>query len=894
MADWVIRSKLAPSITLRSLLARNPLVAKLERVLESRAAILHAPAGFGKTSLLAWWRNTLSSRSIPVAWLSLDDNDQDQFQFLTYLAEACKVGDLISNSDLPTPPSGASGSPPRAIIGALLTELSKCSGPQVLILDDFHRADNVENCRIVNQLLSLLPPNIHIVISVREYPSSLALADLRARDELIEIDQSALRFSEEEIQTYLGALVETSEPGDWPNQLFVRTEGWPIALMTVRRWVTEGASLRETLEQISGRSSDLSDYFLEQVFDNLDEVVQAFLLKTSILERVNGDLANLLCETDSGWETLENLERGDLFVQSLDRERTWYRYHRLFSEFLQERMRRRFDGLSTALHRIASDWFCENGFMAEAVQHAFASHQAETVARLFERLGGWHYALQGHVGALERALTLIDETMLANHPRVWLGKIFMTVRRGETERAEKMFETLSKSLSENESVDAAFHTELVIIRSLLNYYADYDIPDDEIEQLEQLSEWLPHENSLIHAVRCTLLCAMYAQRGHFDACQTAGDKAIRHFRGMGSIFGETFIYFHEGHACMVQGRLRDAEVLYATGNDFALEHFGITSDLAAIAGAFLAEAAYEKNNIHEATRLLDFALPHIERADAWLEVYIAAYTTAMKLARVSSDSESLREITNRAFSTASSRGLPRLRAIAEMQAQELDHLDRSETPDDGATQRLGQAIDSAIDHLALRQLRVSVAARDHLKRAEYDTAIRLLKQECSRNFDQRLIRSFVSLSVLLAVAYWSNGQHAKATAAFESALSASLFEGIKRPFIDEGDALVPVIRDLTQTSGKQRGNRLRDRFLAELMMEINAAGAKPHADQGELSAREQQVLRYLVQGRSNREIAEAISISINTVKFHVKNIFDKFGVTARKDAVTASIRRGFS
>ncbi len=894
MADWVIRSKLAPSVTLRPLLARELLVAKLDRALEARAALLHAPAGFGKTSLLAWWRNTLSARSIPVAWLSLDDNDQDQFQFLTYLMEACKAGDLISNPDSLTPPSGASGSPPNALVGAVIIELSKCSGPQVLILDDFHRAGNDENCQVVNQLLSSLPSNIHIVISVREYPSSLALADLRARDELIEIDQSALRFSEEEIQIYLGALVEASEPGDWPKQLFTRTEGWPIALKTVRRWITEGASLRETLEQISGRSSDLADYFLEQVFDNLDELVQEFLLKTSILERVNGDLANLLCETDNGWETLESLERGDLFVQNLDRERTWYRYHRLFSEFLQERMRRRSRGQSTELHQIASDWFRANGFMAEAVQHAIASNQAETVATLFEHLGGWHYALQGHVGATERALTLVDEAMLVNYPRVWLGKIYMTVRRGEIEQAEKMFERLSGSLSSNKSVDAQFHSELVIIRSMLNVYADHDILDDEIEQLEQLSELSPHENDLIHAVRCTLLCMMYAQRGRFDACQTAGDKAIRHFRAMGSVFGETFIYFHEGHACMVQGRLRDAEVLYSTGNDFALEHFGVESDLAAIAGAFLAEAAYEKNNIHEAARLLDFALPHIERADAWLEVYIAAYTTAMKLARISSDPESLREITNRAFSIASHRGLPRLRAIVELQALELAHMEPRSSGGDDSIPGLGQASDSAIDHLALRQLRVSVAARAHLQQAEYDMAIYLLKQECKRSFDERLIRSFVSLSVLLATAYRADGQHSKATTAFEAALSASLFEGIKRPFIDEGDALVHVIRDLTDASGKQRGNRLRDRFLAELMMEINAASEKPQTDQDELSPREQEVLRYLVQGRSNREIAEAIAISINTVKFHVKNIFGKFAVTTRKDAVTASIRRGFS
>lgn len=893
MASWVVRSKLEPSISIRSLLARESLADRLEPVLHSRAAVLHAPAGFGKTSLLASWRSKLKDQSVPVAWLSLDDHDQDLFQFLTYVMEACKAGGLITNSELPIPQSGVSG-PPRAIEGAVLTELNKCSGHQVLILDDFHRADGPDNCRFVNQLLASVPSNIHIVISTREYPIGLAFADLRAHDELVEIDQSALQFSEDEIHTYLGSLIESSEPGDWPKQLFARTEGWPIALKTVRRWVTDGASLRETLEQISGRSSDLSDYFLEQVFENLTESEQAFLMKTSILERVNGDLANVLCESVNAWEVLEELERRDLFVQSLDRERTWYRYHRLFSEFLQERMRRRFDGLSSELHRIASQWFQENGFDAEAVQHVIASGQATPVAQLFEYLGGWHYVLQGHGAVLDRALSIVDGEMLVKYPRLWLGQIFLSVRRGEIDRAEELFDQLNTARKGSKDADAHFNSELLVVQSILNVYGDKTITDGEIEQLEALSESLPIESDLMHAVRCNILCAMYAQRGSFDACVAAGDKAIRHFRAMGSVWGETFIYFHEGYACMAQGRLRDAEVLYATGHDLAIEHFGASSDLAAIASAFLAEAAYEKNNIHEATQLLDFALHHIERSDAWLEVYVAAYTTALKLARASSNWDLFAEIKNRANSTASNRGLPRLRAIVEMQALELEQLDSGADHDENLIVRVENAVDNSADHLALRQLSVSVAARTQLKEGNNQKAIELLERHSKRSFEKRLIRSFVSNSILLAVAHWAENQHDAAIVAFEAALSPSLFEGIKRPFIDEGDAIVDVIRDLTRASEKQRGNRLRDRFLAELMMEIKAASSVPHSDQDALSPREQEVLRYLVQGRSNREIGEAIPISINTVKFHVKNIFEKLGVTTRKDAVTASIGRGFS
>ena len=891
MDNWVVRSKLAPSTRLRSHLAREELVIRLERVLHARAAVLHAPAGFGKTSLLANWLQHLTAQGTPVAWLSLDDHDKDQIQFLTYLTEACKAGSLLRSADLPSPSSGVSGYPPKAIVGSLLTELNKCTGPHVLILDDFHRAETSDNCKIINQLLGTLPENVHLVISSREFPQALALANLRARDELVEIDHTDLRFTDREIKTFLGSLVSSSEPATWPQDLSERTEGWPIALQTVRRWVAEGATLADTLVQLTGRSSDFSDYFLEEVFDNLSEDVQTFLLRTSILERVTGDLANILCNTNVGWETLEDLERRDLFVQSLDRERTWYRYHRLFSEFLQERLRRRFDDLSTELHQTAATWFFEHGHLTEAAQHAIASGKSVVVATLFEKLGGWHYALQGYASSVERALEIVAEGDLIDCPRLWLGKIFITVRRGEIEHAESMFDELATSVKDRKSKDRQLESELLILRSLLNIYADRNITDSEIRGLEDLSGSLPHENHAMHAVRCNLLCTIYAQSGRFDECMAAGDKAIRHFRAMGSVWGETFIYFHEGYACMAQGRLRDAEVLYNAGHDLATENFGDGSDLAAIANVFLAEAAYEKNNIHEASRLLDLSLSHIEQFDAWLEVYVAAYTTALKLARAAQDEDRLDEVLNRARSTAANRGLPRLRRIVEMQALEFEQRDSGGGSGRDSRSRLNRLVEPN-DHPALHQLSVRVSARSHVEDGEPEAAIELLRGACKNAHENRLTRSFTSLSVLLATVLWDVDEHEAAVGAFEAALSPSLFEGTKRIFIDEGDSLVHVIRDLARPSEKRRGNRLRDRFLAELIMEINAARVQVAKNIGELSPREQEVLRYLVQGRSNREISESISISINTVKFHLKNIFEKLNVTSRKDAVSASIRRG--
>ena len=185
-------------------MGRERLARRLDLALERRVAVLHAPAGYGKSSLLAHWHQSLIARGVPTAWLSLDENDRDLFQFLGYVMEAFRSCGLVFGAQVFPPPSGVPGTPSGAMVGAVVTELAKCAATVVLILDDFHRAESPENCQAVNRFISVLPANIHIAISTREYPSALSLADLRTREDLLEIDHSALQFSELEIASWLG------------------------------------------------------------------------------------------------------------------------------------------------------------------------------------------------------------------------------------------------------------------------------------------------------------------------------------------------------------------------------------------------------------------------------------------------------------------------------------------------------------------------------------------------------------------------------------------------------------------------------------------------------------------------------------------------------------------
>jgi LuxR family maltose regulon positive regulatory protein len=827
-----------------------------------------------------------------VAWLSLDEYDTDPYQFLNYLVRACHEGGFAAGFESPEVTQGFSGSPTVAVRAAVITALGRCHGPHVVILDDFHRADCEDICAVVNALLGDLPADIHLMISTREYPSALSLAALRVRDTLVEITQSQLPFSTTEIRAYLGGLVQPDAAVNWAKELFERTEGWPIALQTVRRWLREGATLSDTLQQISGRSSDLVDYFLEQVFEKLDPGEQRFLLRTSILERVNGELGDLICNRRDSWQVLERLERRDLFVNALDRDRTWYRYHRLFSEFLHERLRRQSEHEPGELHAMAARWFHANGYAAEALQHALSCGAPELQASLLESLGGWQYSLRGHVGIVQRVIDPLPDAVVTRHPRVWLGRIHLAARIGDLKTAERDFRGFAERYLGSAASDPQLEAEGGIIESLIWRYGDRQISDAEIGQLEAISETLPADNHAMNAVCFNLLCALHGRAGRLEDAMAAGDQAIRHFRGLGSPWGETFIYFHEGWACLSQARLRDAEALYREGLQLAVENFGEDHDSAAIGRALLAEVAYEKNNLHEAGQLLDGALDHIEQFDAWLEVYLAAYSTAIRLARARRDPHAVTEVARRAKATAAKRGLARLARAIECYRLDIEQHERiaraGETPE--VPLAPGPARERDPDPV-MHHLDTCVAARAMILDGRFAQAADLLGAEVAAARRRPYIRSFITLSLLLATARWKQGRQKDAVAAFEAALSPALFEGLTRPFIDEGDLLIGVIGELTAASEERRGNRLRDVFLTELTSEIDNAGNPQGGGDSDLSPREREVIRYLIQGRSNREIADTMGLSVNTVKFHLKNVFEKLGVSSRKAAISAVLRR---
>ena len=360
---------------------RPRLIERLNEGLHGKLTLISAPAGFGKTTLVSEW--VAGCASEPVAWLSLDEGDNDPARFLTYLIAALQTIEanigkgMLGLLQSPQPP------PTEAILTALLNEIATIPDHFVLVLDDYHVLDAKPVDHALTFLLEHLPPQMHLVIATREDPH-LPLARLRARGQLTELRAADLRFTPAEAAEFLNQVMGLNLSAEDIAALETRTEGWIAGLQLAALSMRGQQDATSFINAFTGSHHFVLDYLLEEVLHQQSESVQAFLLRTSILDRLCGPLCDavLLDPSASGQETLEYLERANLFIVPLDDERRWYRYHHLFGDLLRQRLGKPREFAEFNLR--ASRWHEENGDLGAAFHHAIAAGDFVRAARLAE------------------------------------------------------------------------------------------------------------------------------------------------------------------------------------------------------------------------------------------------------------------------------------------------------------------------------------------------------------------------------------------------------------------------------------------------------------------------------------------------------------------------------
>src|SRR6266487_6204551 len=434
----------------RCLVSRSHLVECLQQAIEYPFTLISAPAGFGKTTLLAQWLAQSGLPVAPVAWLSLEPEDNDPVRFLTYLIAAlqtvdCRLGtSALALLRTPQP------SPLETVLALLTNDLMVDEAEKIaLVLDDYHTITAEPIHRAVTYLLEHLPPQLHLVISTRVDPP-LPLARLRARGELVELRAQNLRFSAEEVTHFLRHTMELVLEADQVVQLAERTEGWVAGLQLAALALRGRADVDQFLARFSGSHRYLVDYLAEDVLRREPESMQRFLLQTSLLERLCAPLCAALTGSSEAQALLERAERANLFLVPLDDHREWYRYHALFAEFLQERLRLAFPGEVETLHRRAAQWFEEQELIPEAVQQALAGADYERAARLVTQ-SARAFLILGQTATLRTWLQALPEDLVRARPRLCmiLGHELSTA--GEFEAADVWLRAAETRLRAGES-----------------------------------------------------------------------------------------------------------------------------------------------------------------------------------------------------------------------------------------------------------------------------------------------------------------------------------------------------------------------------------------------------------------------------------------------------------
>src|SRR3954451_5888223 len=382
MAGPLLETKLHVPRGRRGLVARPRLSERLSRGAESTLTLVSAPAGFGKTTLLAEWLAGAPAEGRSAAWLSLDRRDNDPAVFWSYL-----VGALQAAS--PGVGAGAllllqsSQTPIEAVLATLLNDLSASSDDVVLVLDDYHVIDARDVQDGMAFLLEHLPPQMHLVIASRADPT-LPLSRLRGRGELVEIRAADLRFTPDEAAAYLNEVMGLVLTAQDVAALEGRTEGWVAALQLAALSMQGRADIAGFIAGFAGDDRYIIDYLGEEVLQRQPDNVRSFLLKTSILGRLSGPLCDAVTGQHGGKPMLEALDRGNLFLVQLDDRRQWYRYQHLFGDVLRAHLLDDQPDRVHELHLRASDWYERNGERSEAIRHALAAEDFERAADLVE------------------------------------------------------------------------------------------------------------------------------------------------------------------------------------------------------------------------------------------------------------------------------------------------------------------------------------------------------------------------------------------------------------------------------------------------------------------------------------------------------------------------------
>ena len=886
--------------------ARTRLIERLDAGLASGRTpgmtLISAPAGFGKTTLVSEWvshfrfpiddfgvdaSEAKSIKNPRAAWLSLDGGDSDPVRFLTYLAAALRmIAPNIGEGLLEVLQAAQSQSPPaESILTALLNEITTVPDPFLLVLDDYHVIDSRAVDEALTFLVEHLPPQMHLVIATREDPR-LPLARLRARGQLTELRAADLRFTPAEAANFLNSVMGLKLSVEDISALETRTEGWIAGLQLAALSMQGLPDAARFIRSFTGSHRFVLDYLIEEVLGRQPENIQTFLLRTSILDRMCGPLCDAVLDSPPafGQETLEYLERANLFIVPLDQERRWYRYHHLFRDLLRQRL-----GQPQELpeyHLRASAWYESNDDLAEAFQHACAAGDFDRAARLTEAawqsmernfqtlawLGwvkklpdaavssrpwlcvriGWAYSDVGEVEPSETYLHYAEGALAGMKDLAEFKSIpgnIALIRAGNAQIEGNLAETVryaELSIQLAPENDTFLRPQAAITLGFTQWAAGR--VEASLQAMHTWMDDMQKAGNQMYVIASTFVVAdMQVTLGHLGEAE----KALQQTIGQAATFGQ------EAEVVTAHHHLGLAMLAHERGDDAAAsQRLQTVADLG------------------PRTTLIDWPY-RWGLAQARLKESAGEWDAALQ----SLDEAKRGYVKN---------PIPMLQPVEARKARihlKQRRLDKAQA----WVQERGLSVTDEVNYLG--EYDYLTLARARMAESSFEGVSDLLERLLALAESQKRTGSVIEILLTQALLHQAQGRRPQALAALERALTLTEPEGYVRIYLDEGEAMRLLISDLRLTIAARPHpllgyvNRILDFSSQSTEVNHQSKIVNPKSTLVEsLTDRELEILRLIATGHSNAEIGQRLYLALSTVKGHNLRIFNKLQVQNRTEA----------
>jgi LuxR family maltose regulon positive regulatory protein len=867
---------------------RPRLLDRLNAGLSRKLTLVSSPAGFGKTTLLSEFA---AISDFPVAWYSIDTEDNDTIRFLAYLIGALGAiepgfGESISRS-VQTPKPEKIDTLLTVLINEIILDLPSF----VLILDDYHLIENPAIHQVMTYLLEHLPEKMHIMIATRADPD-LQLSRLRARDQLIEIRERDLRFTDQETAEFLSGVMDLDLGEEQLAAMEKRTEGWAAGLQLAALSLHEQADQEDFIRTFTGSNRYILDYLGQEVLVNQTQEVRDFLLRTAILERLCAPLCESLTGSMDSQGILEYLETNHLFILPLDQERTWYRYHRLFQDYLLKSLVGSQPDLIADLHLEASLWFEAQGYIDEAIDHALKAGDHQRAVDLIEATAESRL-MRSESSTLIRWIGALPEEEISSRPSLCLIKAWaLMLRGGPVEDIDQCLTIIEKARVADPMLGSAF--------ALRAFQASMKGDAQTALDLSQRAlELLPDDDIFTRSMVADNLGIVHLMLGDFNAAIVSFKQAAQISHQAGNIMIEVGALCNMAGIWMLQGQLKRAW----SANEQALE-LATTANrrrlpVAGKALLGLGEIAREWNDLDAAAGYLTEGLELFS-----LFGELGSVLAHVSIAHIKADRGDLvgaQEIVDHARQLA-----------IEFEASMMDDqlVDAYQVQLWIQQGRLEQAVrwineneleKRLIDNVdqsrfdPIWEIHSQTLSRVYLSQGKHDLALQVIEPILKLAEANQRLRTVVKILAMQAVIFHSKGERESALQVLEGALKLAEPEGFVRTFLDEGEPMVQLLNKAVSMGvypiyAKQLLAAHQKGIPAGKLIKINRERKIELVEP--LSEREVEVLHLIAKGLSNQEIAGQLHISLSTAKGHTSNIYGKLGVHKRTQAVSRAVELG--